>query len=147
MTFNPLPMKLLGAALAVAALLWLVQSRSHWKDVAGARADELAGICAAAREASNNPRLACRDSARQVRHLGEAVGALQRSVSRQNAAIEAMERRSAEQQAAAGEAVAAARGRAEAALAVSGRLTGSSRSSERQAQPCAPSEALVDAWK
>lgn len=144
---SALTMKLIGGIAIALALAVAVHLVKYWHGQANAARQQVAEICSATRDASNNPKLNCRDTALQVRHLGEAVNALHTSLEHQNAAINAQARTTAEQQRKASQASQDARTRARTPERVSAGLEASARSSERLSAPCEPSKALKEAWR
>lgn len=139
--------KLIGLAIAAAAILSFVILAFHWKSTMAGRGKELATICAATRAAAENPKLDCKQVPAQIGQLGQSIAALKSAIADQNEAIASLGKHSADQQAAAAQASQVAQNRAGKAQATSGRLTASSRASDAQAKPCAPSKALTDAWQ
>lgn len=139
--------KLIGFGVGVIAVLGFVFLALSWRSERNALRDWQAVTLAATRDAVANPKLKARDVPQQVRLLGQAVAGLKSSIARQNAEIDRLDRLTAEQQRNAAEAAQAARTRAKAADRASGSLIASSRSSERLAKPCEPSEALKEAWR
>jgi hypothetical protein len=62
--------KLVGLAIAAAAILSFVTLAFHWKDTMTARGKQLDTICAATRAAANRPKLDCARSADEITFLG-----------------------------------------------------------------------------
>jgi hypothetical protein len=132
-----------GALALIAAVLW-------FRSVLGERAELRAWkveVVAATREAAGNPKLGEQLVGQQVRLLGGAIKQCKASIALQNMAIGQLATATAEQ----GRAVAAAQKRATervgAVDATRRGLEASSRSSAAQAKPCAPSNALTEAWR
>jgi hypothetical protein len=65
--------KLVGLAIAAAAILSFVTLAFHWKDTMTARGKQLDTICAATRAAANRPKLDCARSADEITFLGDAL--------------------------------------------------------------------------
>jgi hypothetical protein len=139
--------KLIGLALAAAAILSIVLLALHWKNTMTERGQKLATICQATRDASGQKKLPCGDVPEQVKFMGEAVKTLSGSLARQNAAVAAMGEQTKAQLAATAQASRNAAERAGRAEATATRLTASSRAGEAQAKPCAPSKALQESWR
>lgn len=138
--------KLIGLAIAVAAILSFVLLAFHWKHQAADRGEKLAVICQATRDASGQPKLKCSEVPAQIKFLGEAVTVLTNGIHRQSNMVDALGKESARQQAELTEAKREADKRAERPLAASTRLSQSARSPDRQSRPCDPSKALTEAW-
>jgi hypothetical protein len=144
---SSLYLKLFGGLAALLIVVGLVLGLRHYRNLANDRADKLAAICQATREASGHPKLKCGDVPAQIQFMGEAVTALNNAIRTQNAAVASLGEQTKAQQAEAAKAVLNAQGRAKAAEATSARLTASSRSGGAPGAPCEPSEALKDAWR
>lgn len=144
---NALTMKLIGGIAVALALAVAVHLARYWHAQATAARDQVTAICSAARAAAHNPKLDCRDTAEQVRTLGDSLEQTTGALERQSAAVNALAVKTAELQQSASAATQAGRERAADAQRVAGGLIASSRSSERVAKPCEPSEALKEAWK
>lgn len=140
-------MKLIGAGIAALLLILLVADRGRWMHRAHSDEAQLAAICAEVRSAADNPKLDCKRTGEQVIVLGESISAAKAAIADQNAKVAALGQETAQQQAATAKASQAAQERARTAEATSRRLDASSRSSAAQAQPCAPSKALTEAWR
>jgi hypothetical protein len=65
--------KLIGFALAAAAILSFVLLALHWKNTMTERGQSLATICQATRTASDLPKLKCADTAKEIGMLGQAL--------------------------------------------------------------------------
>jgi hypothetical protein len=139
--------KLIGLALAAAAILSFVLLALHWKNTMTERGQKLATICQATRDASGQKKLPCSDVPEQVKFMGEAVKTLSGSLARQSAAVASLGEQTKAQQAASVQASQKAQERAGRADATASRLTASSRAGEAQAKPCAPSKALQESWR
>lgn len=139
--------KLIGLAVAAAAILSFVLMAFHWKEQAADRAEKLALICQTTRDAAVNPKLACKDVPVQITLLGKAVTNLKAGIASQNFAINRMADATKAAQDAAATAQKRASQRVERVEATSTRLSASSRSSVSQAKPCAPSKALTETWR
>jgi hypothetical protein len=139
--------KLIGGLVAALILLSLIADRGRWMHRAHAAEAQYALDCAAARKSASNPHMACDQTDEQIGFLGEAITALKNSLHVQNDAVAALNEQTKQQQGESAKASQVAEKRAQAAQATSTRLTASSRSSEAQAKPCAPSKTLTEAWK
>lgn len=139
--------KLIGLAIAAAAILAFVVLAFHWRDTMTARGKKLGTICAATRAAADNQKLDCKLVAQQIGEMGKSIADLKDGIAHQNAAVNALAAKSQADQAEAAQAAQKAATRAHEAQATSDRLSASSRSGEAQAKPCAPSKALTEAWK
>jgi hypothetical protein len=139
--------KLIGLAIAAAAILSFVLLALHWKSTMTERGQKLATICQATRDASGQKKLPCGDVPEQVKFMGEAVKTLSGSLARQSAAVAAMGDQTKAQQAATAQASQKAQERAGRAEATASRLTASSRAGEAQTKPCEPSKTLKEAWQ
>lgn len=139
--------KLIGFGLGIIAVLGFIALSLHWKAQAADRKQQLATICTVVRDASNNPKLKCADMPKQIALMGESLNATRSALDRQNAAVAALEARTAQQQRETSQASQDARTRAKGPERVSDSLSASSRSTERLAKPCEPSKALMEAWK
>jgi TolA-binding protein len=142
-----LSLKLIGGLVAALVLLGLVAERSRWMHRAHAAEAQVAQDCAAARKSAANPKMKCDQTDEQIGFLGEAIATLTNAIHRQNDAVTAMGAETKHQQADSAKASEKAAERSKGALATSGRLAASSRSSEAQAKPCEPSKALKGAWQ
>lgn len=142
-----LTLKLIGGVVLALALAFLVHEYKYWHGQATTARNQLAEICSAAKDAANNPKLDCKDTARQVRELGAGLQATTSALNRQSAAVDALAKTSADQQRNATQASQEARQRAKGAEDVSAGLRASARAPERAAKPCEPSDALKEAWK
>jgi hypothetical protein len=138
--------KLVGGVLAALALAFLVHEYKYWHGQATAARAQVTEICSAARDAAGNLKLNCRDTAAQVRLLGTSLAATTGALNRQNAAVEALGKATADQQRNAAEASQEARQRAKGAEEVSADLRASARAPARAGKPCEPSAALKDRW-
>lgn len=139
--------KLIGLGIGLIAVLGFIALALSWRAERNALRDWQTVVVGATRDASANPKLNARDVAQQIRELGAAVETLKRSIGRQNAAIDAMAKRTEEAQRNAAQAAQDARTRARGPERVSGSLIASSRASGRLERPCEPSEALREAWR
>lgn len=144
---SPFWLKLIGGVAAVLMLVVLVKDRNHWKAKAQSYNAEAAAMYDATRDASGNRKLERRDTVKQINAMGVAIIDLKVAIAEQNAAVKAMADESARQQREAAQAAQEARQRANGSQRVSDSLIASSRSSERQARPCEPSEVLKEAWR
>lgn len=136
--------KLIGLAIAVAAILSFVLLAFHWKHQAADRGEKLAVICQATRDASGQPKLKCSEVPAQIKFMGEAIGTLTQAIHKQNDAVTAMGAESERQKAEAAKASQAAQKRSTGAQATATRLEASSRAG---GPPCEPSKALKGAWQ
>lgn len=136
--------RIIGGAIALAAVVSFVLLAFHWKSQAADRKQSLETICGVTRIASGQPKLKCGDVPKQIQFMGEAVGTLTQTLHKQNDAVAAMGSETVKQQADSAKASQAAQERAGKAQATSGRLDASSRSN---AAPCTPSKALQETWK
>ena len=139
--------KLIGFALAAAAILTFVITAFHWKSVMTERGEKLAVICQTTRTSSGQPKLKCSEVPQQIQFMGEAIGTLTTAIHKQNDAVTAMGARTAQLQSESAKASQKAHERAQGAQATSTRLEASSRSGERQARPCDLSKELKGSWK
>jgi hypothetical protein len=140
--------KLIGLAIAAAAILSFVLLAFHWKHQAADRKEQLATICAATRTVAANPKLACKAVPQQITLLGQAITDLKAGIAKQNAAIDAMGKESARQQADAAKAAQDARERARGAEATAERLRASAHSTQRlPGGVCEPSKAVQETWR
>ena len=142
-----LTLKLGGMIVGGLAILAFVLLAFHWKDQAKSRSESLAIICQATRDASGQPKLKCGDVAKQIKFMGETIGAYSKALDAQSARVAALGAETERQSKIAAEASQEARERARAPARVSDSLLASSRSGERLAKPCEPSKALTGAWK
>lgn len=136
----------IACGLAVAIFIGLA---FHWKHTMTARGQKLEIICKSTREAADNPKLDCGNVVVQIQQLGTAVKTTTDALNAQNAKVAALGKASADQQAAAKEAVSKAQGRAQKAEATANRLIASSRSGNAPAgsvAACKPSKALTEVW-
>lgn len=131
----------LGVAIAL-ALLWHLQG--YWHAQATAARATNAALCEAARDAAANRKLDCRDAGTQIRALGTSLANVTAALKRQNAAVDALAKASAQQQAAAAKASQKAEARAAEAERVADRLTASSKAPTNAG--CEPSKALQEQW-
>jgi hypothetical protein len=109
--------KLIGLALAAAAILSFVLLAFHWKSVMTERGEKLAVICQATRTASGQPKLKCSEVPQQIQFMGEAIGTLTTAIHKQNDAVTAMGARTAQLQSESAKASQAAQKRAQGAQA------------------------------
>jgi hypothetical protein len=65
--------KLIGLAVAAAAILGFVTLAFHWRDTMTARGKQLDTICVNVRLAANRPKLDCARSADEITFLGDAL--------------------------------------------------------------------------
>jgi hypothetical protein len=151
---NPLLAKYLiggiGIALAIAALVGLIYSRNHWKTKAADRQAQIVLICNAARDAANNPKMDCGDTAKQIALLGGSLHATRAALDRQNVEVTALEQKTASQQADAVKASRIAQERVSAAQGVSAHLIANSRSTAQKTGRtglCEPSDAVKETWR
>jgi hypothetical protein len=68
--------KLIGLAVAAAAILSFVLLAFHWKSAMTERGEKLAVICQTTRTASGVPKLKCGEVAAQIQFMGEALNAV-----------------------------------------------------------------------
>lgn len=140
--------KLIGLAVAAAAILSFVLLAFHWKAQAADRAQKLEIICKATRDASDNPKLSCGNVPLQIGELGASVKNTKAALERQNAAVNALAVESDRQKAEAAKAVLNARGRAREAQATSERLKASSRAGDSQNAPQGQfSKTFEETWR
>jgi hypothetical protein len=139
--------KLIGLAIAAAAILSFVLLALHWKNTMTERGQKLEIICKATREAAAEPKLDCGNVVIQIEQLGTSLKTVTRALNDQSAAVAAMGEQTKAQQAATAQASQKAQERAGRAEATANRLTASSRAGEAQAKPCAPSKALQEQWR
>lgn len=139
--------KLIGIGIGALAVIALLAMINGWRVERNHLRDWQTTVLAASREAAANPKLDKKDTAQQIKLLGQAIANLKAGIARQNAAVNALALESGRQKADAAQAVLKAQGRAQTAQASSTRLTASSLSSEAVAKPCAPSKALEGAWR
>lgn len=136
--------KLIGAAIAAAAVLSFVLLALHWKSTMTSRGAELATICAATRTAADNPKMDCKLIPQEVALLGQSMATLKAGVADQNAKIAAFGQQTTQEQADSAKASQMAQERAGKAQATSTRLDASSRAG---GAPCEPSKALKGSWR
>jgi hypothetical protein len=136
--------KLIGLAIAAAAIMSLELLAFHWKHQAADRGEKLAVICQSTRDASGQPKLKCSDVPAQIKFLGEAVTVLTNGIHRQSNMVDALGKESERQKAEAAKASQAAQKRSTGAQATATRLEASSRAG---GPPCEPSKALKGAWQ
>lgn len=139
--------KLIGLAIAAAAILSFVLLAFHWRDTMTERGKELATICTATRAAADNPKMDCKLTAPQIGEMGKSIADLKAGIAHQNAAVSQMAAESAKAQDEAKKAVLSAVQRVKSAQASSARLAASSRSVDRKTAPCTPSKELERAWQ
>jgi hypothetical protein len=142
--------KLIGIAVAAAAILTFVLLSLHWKSQAADRKQKLEIICTTTRAAADDPKLSCGNVTLQIGELGASVKNLKAALAKQNAAVNALATESDRQKAEASQAVLKAQGRAQAAQATSARLMASARSGSApagSAAACKPSKTLEGAWQ
>ena len=139
--------KLIGLGIGLIAVLGFIAIALSWRSERNELRDWQATTVSATRDASGNPKLHKRDVPQQIRAIGNSLAAVTRSLERQNAAVEALAKRTEEQQREAAEAAQDARTRARAPERLSDSLNASSRAAERAAKPCEPSETLKEAWR
>jgi hypothetical protein len=140
-------LKLIGGLVAALLLTALIADRGRWMHRAHGDEAQLARLCSAVRDASNNPNLACSDAPKQIKFLGESVTALGNSLRVQSEAVSALGDRTKQEQADSAKASAAAQPRAQKAEQISIHLDASSRSPADQQKPCEPSDVLKGAWR
>lgn len=140
-------LKLIGIGLGALALIALLAMVNGWRVERDHLRVQVTAACDATREASANPKLACKAMPQQIRLLGKAVLDLKFAIIDQNTAIGEMAAESERQRRNAAQAAEKARQRANGASKVSDSLIASSRSGERLNKPCEPSKALEGAWK
>lgn len=138
--------KLIGLAIAAAAILSFVLLAFHWRDTMTARGKELSAICGATRAAADNPKMDCKQVSAQIGQLGKSIADLKAGIASQNAAVAAQGAKTVEQQKAAAEAIKGAAHRVSEAEAVSKRLRESARTTGAQAG-CKASKALEEQWR
>jgi Sec-independent protein translocase protein TatA len=139
--------KLIGLAIAAAAILSFVLLAFHWKSQAADRREKLEIICKTTREAADNPKLGCGSVPEQIGALGASVKNLKAGIAAQNAAVNALAAESDRQKAAASQAVLRAATRAHEAESTVERLRASSRSTVAPSAPCKPSRTVEEIWK
>ena len=144
---NLATLKLIGYGVGALAIIGLLAMVNGWRVERNHLRDWQTQVVAAARDASDSPKLAAKDVPAQIKLLGQGIATLKASIANQNAAIAALGKQSSDEQAAAAQASKTAVERASKAQATSERLNASSRAGEAQAKPCAPSKALSEAWK
>jgi hypothetical protein len=144
MMFGLSYVKLIGFAIASAAILSFVLLAFHWKNTMTERGEKLVAICQTTRDASGNPKLKCGEVPDQIKFMGETITALKNALHVQNDAVAALGAQSKQQQAEGAKASQAAEKRAQGAQATSTRLGVSSRAG---GPPCEPSKALKGAWQ
>lgn len=144
---NSLMFKLIGGLLVLLFVVGLVVSRNNWKEKAEDRQARIEATCQAVREASANPKLDCRKVDEQIRLTGKALADTKGALARQSAAIDALAAETADAKQQAAKADKAAQERARRPAAVTADLLASSRSSDRLAKPCEPSETVKRNWR
>jgi sensor histidine kinase YesM len=138
--------KLIGLAIAAAAILSFVTLAFHWKNTMTARGQELEVICKATRVAADRPKLDCKLVTQQISLFGQNIATLKDGIARQNQKISAYEVENKRQQQELDAANKAAAKRVVNVVSVSKRLDASSKEPERQTKPCEPSKALQNIW-
>lgn len=71
-----LPLRLIGYGLGALAIIAALLTINGWRVDAADRKAKLEVVCQATRDASNLPKLACKETAAQIRFLGEALNAV-----------------------------------------------------------------------
>lgn len=70
------PIKLIGIGVGILALIGLVLTINGWRVSSAERKAKLETICQATRDASNLPKLSCKEVPAQIKFLGEALNAV-----------------------------------------------------------------------
>lgn len=142
-----IPWRLIGigaGVLALIALLWIING---WRVDAAERKAKLEVICQTTREASANPKLACKDVPLQITQLGKAIADLKTGIAHQNAAVNELGAKTAQAQAESKQASQRAATRAREAEATAERLRASARSTGAPSASCPPSKVLSESWR
>jgi hypothetical protein len=139
--------KLIGLAIAAAAILSFVTLAFHWKSTMTERGAQLSTICAAIRAAADNPKMDCRAVPQQIGELGKSIANLKAALADQNAKVVALGAETVRQRGLASQAAQEAAQRAKAPARASDSLQASARAPERLTKPCEPSDTLKGAWQ
>jgi hypothetical protein len=143
-----LPWKLIGYGVGALALIGLLLTINGWRVERNRLRAWQTEVVSATRTAADNPKLGKKDVAAQIKLLGQAITDLKAGIAKQNAAIDAMGKESARQQADAAKAAQDARERARGAEATAERLRASAHSTQRlPGGVCEPSKAVQETWR